>query len=166
MILTEGVRFSGYRLYLLKGEPVLLYNYLDPALMLGGATAARPGKCTIVFDFKYHGRSVLDARCGIRIRSSMEQWNHMLNEVTELATRTFVPRRAFRRPAVPVHGCIHPPPRPLCQAITEQARFNRQPRGLGYQYPSRDAAAGHQWECVSRAEATLFFCLHRLPRKF
>ena len=29
MILTEGVRFSGYRLYLLKGEPVLLYNYLD-----------------------------------------------------------------------------------------------------------------------------------------
>ena len=29
MIVTEGGRFSGYGLYLLKGKPVFLYNYLD-----------------------------------------------------------------------------------------------------------------------------------------
>src|SRR5471032_2677514 len=54
MIVTEGGRWGGYGLYLLKGKPVFNYN----ALMLKqfrweGKDALAAGKHTIVFDFKY-----------------------------------------------------------------------------------------------------------------
>src|SRR4029453_15319940 len=56
MLVTEGGRFGGYGLYLLKGKPVFTYNLL--ALERFGwesAQALTPGKHTIVFDFKYDG---------------------------------------------------------------------------------------------------------------
>ena len=56
MIVTEGGRFGGYGLYLLKGKPVFLYNFLDlERFRWEGADALAPGKHTIVFDFRYDG---------------------------------------------------------------------------------------------------------------
>jgi len=64
MIVTLGGRFGGYGLYLLKGKPVFDYNLLDlkHTRWEGGplgrgllADALKPGKHTIVFDFKYDG---------------------------------------------------------------------------------------------------------------
>jgi len=64
MIVTLGGRFGGYGLYLLKGKPVFDYNLLDLKHFRweGGplgrgllADALKPGKHTIVFDFKYDG---------------------------------------------------------------------------------------------------------------
>jgi arylsulfatase len=64
MIATLGGRFGGYGLYLLKGKPVFVYNLLNLKRYRweGGVGAAdwlgeslKPGKHTIVFDFKYDG---------------------------------------------------------------------------------------------------------------
>jgi arylsulfatase A-like enzyme len=64
MIVTLGGRFGGYALYLLKGKPVFVYNLLDLERYrweggIGGrdvfSDALKPGKHTIVFDFKYNG---------------------------------------------------------------------------------------------------------------
>ncbi len=65
MIVTLGGRFGGYGLYLLKGKPVFCYNFLDMERFrweggLGLArdllgSALKPGKHTLVFDFKYDG---------------------------------------------------------------------------------------------------------------
>ncbi len=64
MIATLGGRFGGLGLYLLKGKPVFCYNMLDLERFRweGGVgaedwlgKALKPGKHTIVFDFKYDG---------------------------------------------------------------------------------------------------------------
>jgi len=56
MINTLGGRFGGYGLYLLKGKPVFLYDFLDlERFRWEGQEALAPGKHTIVFDFKYDG---------------------------------------------------------------------------------------------------------------
>jgi arylsulfatase A-like enzyme len=56
MIVTEGGRFGGYGLYLLKGKPVFLYNFLDlERFRWEGKDALAPGKHTIAFDFTYDG---------------------------------------------------------------------------------------------------------------
>jgi arylsulfatase len=56
MIVTEGGRFGGYGLYLLKGKPVFLYNFLDIArFRWEDQDTLTPGKHTIVFDFTYDG---------------------------------------------------------------------------------------------------------------
>jgi arylsulfatase A-like enzyme len=64
MIVTLGGRFGGYGLYLKKGKPVFIYNLLDLERFRweGGplghnvlAEALKPGKHTIIFDFKYDG---------------------------------------------------------------------------------------------------------------
>jgi arylsulfatase A-like enzyme len=56
MIVTEGGRFGGYGLYLLKGKPVFTYNFFDmERFRWEGEQALTPGKHTIVFDFKYNG---------------------------------------------------------------------------------------------------------------
>jgi arylsulfatase A-like enzyme len=65
MIVTLGGRFGGYGLYLLRGKPVFDYNLLDLKHYrweggvgghdwLGG-DGLKPGRHTIVFDFKYDG---------------------------------------------------------------------------------------------------------------
>ncbi len=56
MIVTDGGRFGGYGLYLLKGRPVFLWNLLDLERMRWeGTEALAPGKHTLEFDFKYDG---------------------------------------------------------------------------------------------------------------
>jgi arylsulfatase len=56
MLNTLGGRFGGYGLYLLKGKPVFVYNFLDlERIRWEGKDALTPGKHTIVFDFKYDG---------------------------------------------------------------------------------------------------------------
>jgi len=56
MLVTTGGRFGGYGLYLLKGKPVFLYNFLDfERFRWDGQDPLAPGKHTIVFDFKSAG---------------------------------------------------------------------------------------------------------------
>ena len=56
MIVTEGGRFGGYGLYLLKGKPVFMWNLLDlKRVRWEGPEALTPGKHTLEFDFKYDG---------------------------------------------------------------------------------------------------------------
>jgi arylsulfatase A-like enzyme len=64
IIATMGGRFGGYGLYLLKGKPVFVYNLLNlKRYRFEGGVGAddwlgkslKPGKHTIVFDFKYDG---------------------------------------------------------------------------------------------------------------
>jgi len=67
MIVTLGGRFGGYALFLQHGKPVFVYNLLDLERFrweggVGGligddlfGKALKPGKHTIVFDFKYDG---------------------------------------------------------------------------------------------------------------
>lgn len=67
MIATMGGRFGGYGMFLQKGKPVFVYNLLDLERFrweggIGGrigedlfARELKPGKHTLVFDFKYAG---------------------------------------------------------------------------------------------------------------
>lgn len=56
VIVTQGGRFGGYGLYLLKGKPVFLYNLLALERFRWEDTAPlAPGKHTLAFDFKYEG---------------------------------------------------------------------------------------------------------------
>ncbi len=56
MINTNGGRFGGYGLYLLKSKPVFVWNLLDLKRVRWEAPEAlAPGKHTIEYDFKYDG---------------------------------------------------------------------------------------------------------------
>lgn len=56
MLVTEGGRFGGYGLYVLKDKPVFVYNLLGlDRFRWEGTDALKPGKHTIVFDFKSDG---------------------------------------------------------------------------------------------------------------
>jgi len=56
VIVTEGGRFGGYGLYLLKSKPVFTWNLLDlRRVKWESPNALTPGKHTIVYDFKYDG---------------------------------------------------------------------------------------------------------------
>ena len=56
MIITDGGRFGGYGLYLLKGKPVFTWNLLDlKRVRWEGKEALSPGKHSIEFDFNYDG---------------------------------------------------------------------------------------------------------------
>ncbi|MGA8654101.1 MAG: arylsulfatase [Xanthobacteraceae bacterium] len=56
MIVTDGGRFGGYGMYLLKGKPVFTWNLLDLKRVKWVAPdALTAGRHTIVFDFKYDG---------------------------------------------------------------------------------------------------------------
>jgi arylsulfatase A-like enzyme len=56
MLATDGGRFGGYGLYILKGKPVFLWNLLDlKRVRWEGTEALAPGKHTIEYDFKYDG---------------------------------------------------------------------------------------------------------------
>ncbi|HVS38509.1 MAG TPA: arylsulfatase [Gemmataceae bacterium] len=66
MLVTEGGRFGGYGLYLLKGKPVFLYNFLDlERFRWEGKDALAAGKHTIVFDFKYEGPGLGKGGAGV-----------------------------------------------------------------------------------------------------
>jgi len=55
MIYSEGGRFFGYGLYLLKGKPTFTYNFLDLIRTKWQGPALSPGRHTLEFDFKYDG---------------------------------------------------------------------------------------------------------------
>ena len=56
MIVTDGGRFGGYGLYLLKGKPVFVWNLLDLKRVRWESTEAlAPGRHTLEYDFKYDG---------------------------------------------------------------------------------------------------------------
>jgi arylsulfatase A-like enzyme len=56
MLNTNGGRFGGYGLYLLKGKPVFTYNLADfVRFRWEGKETLTPGKHTIAFDFTYDG---------------------------------------------------------------------------------------------------------------
>ncbi len=66
MINTEGGRFGGYGLYLIKGIPVFTYNALDLArFRLAGKEPLSTGNHTIVFDFTYDGPGVAKGGTGV-----------------------------------------------------------------------------------------------------
>lgn len=66
ILVTEGGRFGGYGLYLLKGKPVFTYNILDlKRIRWEGKDPLTPGKHTIVFDFKYDGGGVGKGGLGV-----------------------------------------------------------------------------------------------------
>jgi arylsulfatase len=56
MIVTQGGRFGGYGLYILKGKPVFTWNLLDlKRVKWTSDLPLMPGKHTLVYDFKYDG---------------------------------------------------------------------------------------------------------------
>jgi hypothetical protein len=56
MIVTNGGRFGGYAMYVLKEKPIFVWNLLDlKRLRWEGPQALTPGKHRLVFDFKYDG---------------------------------------------------------------------------------------------------------------
>jgi arylsulfatase A-like enzyme len=56
MIVTDGGRFGGYGMYVLKGKPVFVWNLLDlKRVRWQGPEELSPGKHTLEFDFKYDG---------------------------------------------------------------------------------------------------------------
>jgi arylsulfatase A-like enzyme len=56
MIVTDGGRFGGYGMYLLKGKPVFLWNLLDlKRVRWEGPDVLTAGKHTLEYEFKYDG---------------------------------------------------------------------------------------------------------------
>ncbi len=56
VLVTDGGRFGGYGLYLLKGQPVFTWNLIQLEMVKWqGKEALAPGKHTLVFDWKYDG---------------------------------------------------------------------------------------------------------------
>jgi len=66
VIVTEGGRFGGYGLYLLKGKPVFNYNLMAlEHFRWEGDQALAAGKHTIMFDFTYDGPGVAKGGTGV-----------------------------------------------------------------------------------------------------
>jgi arylsulfatase len=66
MIVTEGGKFGGYGLYLLKGKPVFTYNFYDvQRFRWEGPTALSAGKHTLVLDFTYDGPGLGKSGAGV-----------------------------------------------------------------------------------------------------
>jgi arylsulfatase A-like enzyme len=66
MIVTEGGRWGGFGLYMLKGKPVFDYNGLMLAqFRWQSQLPLQSGKHTIVFDFKYDGPGIAKGGSGV-----------------------------------------------------------------------------------------------------
>ena len=77
MVVTDGGRFGGYGLYLLKGKPVFTYNLLGlERFRWEGPQALAPGKHTLVFDFKYDGPGSGKGGTGVLKVDGKEIANH------------------------------------------------------------------------------------------
>lgn len=67
MLLTQGGRFGGYGLYLMKRKPVFVWNLVDLArIRWEGADVIPSGKHTLEFEFQYAGLG--DGNVGLRKR--------------------------------------------------------------------------------------------------
>jgi arylsulfatase A-like enzyme len=68
MIVTDGGRFGGYGLYMLKGTPVFTYNLVMLAKYRWASDAGQPlsaGKHTVIFDFTYDGPGIAKSGTGV-----------------------------------------------------------------------------------------------------
>jgi arylsulfatase A-like enzyme len=66
MIVTDGGRFGGYGLYVLKGKPVFTYNLLAlEKIRWEGQEQLAPGKHILEFDFKYDGPGMAKGGSGV-----------------------------------------------------------------------------------------------------
>jgi hypothetical protein len=75
MIVTEGGRWAGYGLYILKGRPVFTYNLLELLVARwanDGDAPLAPGKHTIVFDFTYDGPGIAKGGTGVLTEDGRE----------------------------------------------------------------------------------------------
>jgi hypothetical protein len=55
-IVCQGGRFGGFSLYVKNGKPMFTYNYLGlQSYTVASSQLLKPGKHTVVFDFKYDG---------------------------------------------------------------------------------------------------------------
>ncbi len=66
MLNTNGGRFAGYGLYVLKGKPVFTYNIADfVRFRWEGKEALTPGKHTVEFEFTYDGPGMGKGGAGV-----------------------------------------------------------------------------------------------------
>ena len=83
MLVTEGGRFGGYGLYLLKGKPVFLYNLVGlERFRWEGAEALAAGKHTVMFDFKYDGPGPGKGGTGVLTVDGKEAANQKIAHTT------------------------------------------------------------------------------------
>src|SRR5262249_51317389 len=103
MIVTQGGRFGGYGLFLSKGEfglgrgkVVFLYNLLDLKRTAWEGPELRPGKHTIVFNFKSDGPGLGKGGTGLlyspKIRWSIRPRSHSRRMRPSTLARTRAPR--------------------------------------------------------------------------
>jgi hypothetical protein len=79
MIVTDGGRFGGYGLYLLKGKPVFTYNLLAvEKFRWEGQEPLTPGKHTLEFDFKYDGPGMAKGGTGVLRVDGKKVANHSI----------------------------------------------------------------------------------------
>jgi arylsulfatase len=56
VIVCQGGRFGGFSFYVKSGKPTFTYNYLGlESFTISSSQALKPGKHTLIFDFKYDG---------------------------------------------------------------------------------------------------------------
>ncbi len=59
VIVCQGGRFGGFSFYVKGGKPIFTYNYLGlQSYNVASTQALKPGKHTIVYDFKYDGDGI------------------------------------------------------------------------------------------------------------
>ena len=83
MIVTDGGRFGGYGLYLLKGKPVFTYNLLAvEKFRWEGQEPLTPGKHTLEFDFKYDGPGLAKGGTGVLSVDGKDVANKSIDHTT------------------------------------------------------------------------------------
>ena len=83
VIVTDGGRFGGYGLYLLKGKPVFTYNFLGvEKFRWEGQGPLTPGKHTLEFDFKYDGPGMAKGGTGMLRVDGKDVANHSIAHTT------------------------------------------------------------------------------------
>ena len=79
MVVTEGGRWGGYGLYMLKGKPVFTHNFLDLArFRWEGKQTLTAGKHTIEFSFTYDGPGIGKGGTGMLKVDGKEVANHKI----------------------------------------------------------------------------------------
>ena len=91
MIVTQGGRFGGYGLFLSKGvagirqgKVVFLFNLLDLKRTVWAGPELKPGKHTIVFDFKYDGPGLGKGGTGVLSVDGKEVARNSMDHTTPI----------------------------------------------------------------------------------
>lgn len=85
MIVTQGGKWGGYGLYLLKGRPVFMYNLLallKPRWANDDAPPLSPGKHTVSFEFTYDGPGIAKGGTGtLKVDGGLIRSMHIPNTI-------------------------------------------------------------------------------------